>query len=112
MQVLLFRKISIFTCSKNLQPHIDLRYCNRVTDVGVLALGHGCGQLEHIDLEGCNLVTDVGVSALGHGCGQLEYIDLEGCNLVTCVCISDLKLKIKSKFVSFHQFSVHWMLSS
>ena len=36
-----------------------------MTDVGVSALGAGCGQLQSINLHGCSKVTDAGVSVLG-----------------------------------------------
>ena len=47
-----------------------------MTDVGISALGAGCGQLRSIDLKCCSKVTDAGISALGAGCGQLQSIDL------------------------------------
>ena len=34
----------------------------RITDIGVSALGHGCGQLESIDFEFCYKITDIDVS--------------------------------------------------
>ena len=54
-----------------------------MTDAGVIALGHGCGQLQSINLAHRWKVTDAGVVALGHGCGQLLSIDLLYCHLVT-----------------------------
>ena len=51
----------------------------QVTDVGISALGSGCGELQTVNLEGCAKVTDAGVSALAAGCGQLRSIDLGDC---------------------------------
>ena len=48
-----------------------------MTDAGISALGHRCGQLQSIDFSYCDKVTDAGISALGHGCGQLHTINLE-----------------------------------
>ena len=62
---------------------IDLSYCNKVTDAGIIALGHGCGQLQSINLAWCWKVTGAGVVALGHGCGQLLSFDLAHCYEVT-----------------------------
>ena len=42
-----------------------------MTDAGVTALSHGCGQLQSINLVGCYELTDAGVIALDAGCGQL-----------------------------------------
>ena len=36
-----------------------------MTDVGISALGAGCGKLQNVNLYCCNEVTNVGVSALG-----------------------------------------------
>ena len=46
---------------------INICNCDKVTDAGVSALGHGCGQLQSVDLSFCINVTDAGISALGHG---------------------------------------------
>ena len=40
----------------------DALQCGHVSDVGVLALGRGCGQLRGVDFYGCDQVTDAGVS--------------------------------------------------
>ena len=53
-----------------------------MVDAGIIAVGHGCGQLQSISLSGCDKVTDVGVVALGYGCGQLHSINLSGCDEV------------------------------
>jgi hypothetical protein len=53
--------------------------CRGITDIGLLALALGCGQLHTIDLSGCEGITDIGLSALGHGCGQLQTINIHGC---------------------------------
>jgi Leucine Rich repeat len=61
---------------------IDLRYCGGISDIGLSALDRGCGQLQVIDLSGCS-ITDIGLSALGRGCGQLQTIDLSDCKGIT-----------------------------
>ena len=76
-----------------------------MTDVGVSALGHGCGRLQVINLRDCNLVTDVGVSALGHGCGQLQHIYLGDC-LVTDVGVSAWVMDMVSCSTSILQVAV------
>ena len=74
---------------KHLQS-IDLHNCKGITDMGLSALGHGCGQLQTIDLSQCQCITDMGLSALGHGCGQLQTISLSGCQGITDIGISAL----------------------
>ena len=63
----------------------DLIECRSIemTDADILALGHGCCQMQSIVLDDYYRVSDVGISALGHGCGQLQSISLGGCRNVT-----------------------------
>ena len=77
---LIFEAVGILSIWKERRylESIDLSGCRGITDVGVSALGHGCGQLQAINLSGCNRVTNIGVSALGHGCCQLQTINLHG----------------------------------
>jgi F-box and leucine-rich repeat protein 2/20 len=69
---------------------VDLSYCRGITDNGLLAIGHECGQLQTIDLRCCEGIRDIGVSALGHGCGQMQSINLTYCEGVTDVVVSAL----------------------
>jgi hypothetical protein len=64
------RTLFIWEESEHLQI-LHLAGCQGITDIDLIALGHGCGQIKLVDLTGCTGITDVGVSALGHGCGQL-----------------------------------------
>ena len=73
---------------------IDLFFCLGFTDVGISALVAGCGQLQTINLGFCRRITDIGVSALGHGCGQLHTINLSGCKGVTNMGVSALRLLV------------------
>jgi hypothetical protein len=62
---------------------INLSDCRSITDIGLSALGHGCGQLRMINLTNCRSITDIGLTALGQGCGQLQTINLSGCRSIT-----------------------------
>jgi hypothetical protein len=59
------------------------RWCSRVTDDGVAALGRDCAELEAVDLSFCFRVTDRGVLALAAGCAGLEHLRLESCDAVS-----------------------------
>ena len=48
-----------------------------MTDAGISALGHRCGQLQSINISYCVKVADEGISALGHGCGQPHIITVK-----------------------------------
>ena len=64
---------------------INLSGCQGITDMGISALGRGCGQLHTINLSGCDDITDMGVSALADGCGQLQFIYVFSCrNIHSC----------------------------
>jgi Leucine Rich repeat len=69
---------------------IDLSCCWGITDIGLSALGRGCGQLQAINLNGCQGITDIGLSALSDGCGQLQLIDLTDCQGITDIGLSAL----------------------
>jgi hypothetical protein len=75
---------------------VDLSQCHGITDLVVLSLGHGCGQLQTIHLSGCRDITDIGVSALGDGCGQLQLIDVMGCDGITDMDVLALKERFPS----------------
>eukprot|EP01047_Picozoa_sp_COSAG01_P039330 COSAG01_NODE_3244_length_6360_cov_4.915988_3_plen_670_part_00 len=59
-------------------PHLTtlILYSTRVTDVGVSKVGEGCPQLAKMDLSHTQEVTDVGVSKVGEGCPQLASLSL------------------------------------
>jgi hypothetical protein len=40
---------------------IDISQCYGITDIGVSALGHGCGHLQTINLSDCRGITDIGL---------------------------------------------------
>ena len=50
---------------------LGLSDCSNTTDQCVADITNRCAQLRSIDLGGCCKVTDVGISALGAGCGWL-----------------------------------------
>ena len=51
---------------------INLSKCQGITDIGLSALGRGCGQLHTINLSGCGSITDVGLSALTERCPSID----------------------------------------
>jgi Leucine Rich repeat len=69
---------------------LDLGGCLNITDIGVSALSHGCGQLQRISLYGCKKITDVGVLAVSHGCGQPHAVNVSGCENITDIGVSAL----------------------
>ena len=52
-----------------------------MTDVGISALGQGCGQLKSINLGSCDQVTNAGRLALGHKCSVRIDVDDYGCQI-------------------------------
>jgi Leucine Rich repeat len=69
---------------------INLNRCEGVTDMVVSALGGGCGQLQSVNLSHYRGITDMGVSALGHGCRKLQTINLSHCRGITDMVVSAL----------------------
>ena len=56
--------------------HVGLYNCMHVTDQCILTIARVCSKLSGICVKGCCKVTDAGIIALSHGCGQLRSIDL------------------------------------
>ena len=63
---------------------IELGDCRKVTDVGITALGTGCGKLQSIDLSGCYMVTDAGVTACEIDVLQLTTSCTQRCDTYIC----------------------------
>ncbi|KAF8403949.1 hypothetical protein HHK36_012056 [Tetracentron sinense] len=59
---------------------LNLTWCVRVTDVGVIALAQGCSSLEFLSLFGIVGVTDKCLEALSRFCSNtLTTLDVNGC---------------------------------
>ncbi|GLJ30301.1 hypothetical protein SUGI_0599470 [Cryptomeria japonica] len=72
--------------------HLDLGFCNRITDQALEAIG-ASNCLEVLLLNGCKLVTDRGLAslALGSTATTLKRLDLSYCDRITDRGVSLLK---------------------
>ena len=52
-------------------------------DGSLQAIGYNCNQLQSLNLGWCEKVSDVGVMSLAYGCPDLRALDLCGCLLIT-----------------------------
>lgn len=69
---------SIAKC-KNIRT-LNLTWCVRVTDVGVIAIAQGCTSLEYLSLFGIIGVTDKCLEALSEFCSNtITTLDVNGC---------------------------------
>ncbi|KAL6629489.1 hypothetical protein ACP70R_029254 [Stipagrostis hirtigluma subsp. patula] len=60
--------------------YLNLTWCVRVTDAGVVAIAQGCRSLELLSLFGIIGVTDACLEALSKSCsGSLTTLDVNGC---------------------------------
>jgi hypothetical protein len=71
---------------------LNLRWCSRVTDDGLLALSKGCKLLNSLNLAGCNKVTESGVCAVACECKGLQLLNLNGVEKVTENSLTQLLL--------------------
>ena len=71
-----------------------------MTDIGISALGAGCGQLRSIDLSCCRKVTDIGMSTLSAGCSQLQSVNLSWCCKVTNAGVLSLRMNNEGLAIS------------
>ncbi|GJT44202.1 F-box protein isoform X1 [Tanacetum coccineum] len=64
---------------KNIRT-LNLTWCVRVTDVGVIAIAEGCTSLEYLSLFGIVGVTDKCLEALSKSCSNtITTLDVNGC---------------------------------
>eukprot|EP00940_MAST-03C_sp_MAST-3C-sp2_P000806 g806.t1 len=69
--------------SQNLQ-HINLSYCDMITNDGIEAVASNCGLgLRVILLDSCTNISDDGLAALGSKCMNLAYVNLNRCSRIT-----------------------------
>ena len=64
---------------------LSLKFCLKVEDSALEALGQHCVGLQSLELANCTRLTDEGVKWLARGCCRLESLDLSFCKNVTAV---------------------------
>jgi hypothetical protein len=62
--------------------YLNLRGCERISDLGVEVVAVSCSRLRSLDIGKCD-VTDLGLRAVGRHCPALRKLSLRGCELVT-----------------------------
>ncbi|KAL6997507.1 beta-aspartyl-peptidase, partial [Sarracenia purpurea var. burkii] len=71
--------LSCITKCNNLSS-LNLTWCVRVTDEGVIAIAEGCSSLEFLSLFGITGVTDKSLEALSRCCSTtITTLDVNGC---------------------------------
>ncbi|KAJ4902990.1 EIN3-binding F-box protein 1 [Raphanus sativus] len=61
---------------------LSLCSLSNVTDVGLLEIAEGCPRLEKLDLSRCPAITDKGLAAIAKSCCDLSELTLEGCSSI------------------------------
>lgn len=57
---------------------LNLRFCEGLTDTGLVDLAHGCGKsLKSLGIAACVKITDVSLEAVGSHCKSLETLSLD-----------------------------------
>ena len=69
---------------------VDLSYCRKLTDKGLVVLAEGCPDLRALRLAGCRFVSSGSLQALSKNCPDLEELCLHGCVNVNDDGLSDL----------------------
>ncbi|KAI8441672.1 hypothetical protein MSG28_015213 [Choristoneura fumiferana] len=81
-----------------LLTHVNVSWCQSITENGVEALARGCPKLKSFICRGCKQVNDRAVSCLATYCPDLEVLNVQGCDscrmlermdLEECVLITD-----------------------
>ncbi len=61
-------------------------------DVQVVTLAQRCHKLVHLDLGWCNGLTDYGISVMAQNCPELQTLSLANCDSLTGTCVVDAAL--------------------
>lgn len=57
---------------------VNLRFCEGLTDTGLVELAHGCGKsLKTFGIAACAKITDISLEAVGMHCKYLESLALD-----------------------------------
>lgn len=57
---------------------LNLRFCEGLTDAGLVELAHGCGKsLKALGIAACAKITDISLEAVGLHCKSLETLSLD-----------------------------------
>ena len=81
--------VAIGTGLSSLQS-LDVSYCRKLTDKGLIVVAGGCPNLVSLHLTGCRLVTDEVLQALSKNCHNLEELGLQGCTNIRDSGLTDL----------------------
>lgn len=79
--------IRIAECAGETLERIDLTYCYKITDAGIISLAKCCKRLRDVNLAFCLLVTDFGIENVAKNCTELTTLILAGMNQLTDGCL-------------------------
>ncbi len=79
--------IRIAECAGECLEQIDLTYCYRITDAGIIGLSKCCRHLRYINFSFCLLITNFGIESMAKSCGELSSLVLAGMNQLTDGCL-------------------------
>lgn len=65
-----------------------------ITDSGIMAIAHGCPDLEMINMSYCKSVTDASLISMSK-CAKLNTLECRGCSLITSLGIAAIAVGCK-----------------
>ncbi|KAH0683379.1 hypothetical protein KY290_021965 [Solanum tuberosum] len=87
---------------------VNLGWCDKVGDEGVMSLAYGCPDLRALDLCGCVLITDETVIALANNCTHLRSLGLYFCQYITDRAMYSLaQSRVKNKHEMWASMKKH-----
>ena len=100
-----------------LTRYLNLRGCERVSDLGLEAVSLCCStRLRSLDIGKCD-VTDLGLRALARSCPAIRKLSVRGCELVTdegiqmvayaCRALQHLNIQVLRNFFGFLSFFMY-----
>jgi hypothetical protein len=73
-----------------LLTELDLRWCETITDISMVALARGCPGLTCLKMAGCRNLTDTSMVAIAHGCPNLTTLRIWECPKITDLSIVEI----------------------
>ena len=73
--------VTLFSGTSHMMTHLDLGWCEQLTDSGLSAIAHACQQLKVLDFDSCENITDVGLIEIARHCQQMTSLNVSTSNV-------------------------------
>ena len=82
--------VTLFPGTSHIMTHLDLGWCEQLTDSGLSAIAHACQQLKVLDFDNCENITDVGLIEVARHCQQMTSLNFDSCENITDIGLIEI----------------------